>query len=109
MASPWSRVGGLGLEALLMACTLGFGWVGWWIIAWGDGQTPSKVVLHLHVVTAKDGQLASFGRMALREVLGKAMWAVAILAGAALGLWWLSAIAALYVVVNAAVAATDVR
>jgi hypothetical protein len=104
-----ARVGELGLEIVLMACTFGFGWVGWWIIAWADGQTPAKVVLHLHVVNAHDGRVASFGRMAVREALGKAVAGVAVLAGVAFGLWWLLALAAAYVAAGVAIAITDVR
>ena len=109
MASPWTRAGELGLEFVLMACTFGFGWVGWWIIAWGDGQSPAKVVLHLHVVNANDGRLASFGRMALREGLGKATAGAALLAGVALRQWWLLALAVAYTAFGAAAAIFDVR
>jgi uncharacterized RDD family membrane protein YckC len=92
-----------------MVCTFGFGWVGWWIIAWADGQTPAKVVLHLHVVNASDGRLASFGRMAVREGLGKGAAGAALLAGAYFSLWWLLVITAAYLAVSVAVAFGDVR
>ena len=92
-----------------MACTFGFGWVGWWIVAWADGQSPSKTVLHLHVVRADDGTVASFGRMAIREALGKALAGVAAVAGVYFQLKWLVAIAAAYVVLSAAIASTDAR
>jgi uncharacterized RDD family membrane protein YckC len=103
------RAGELGLEAVLMACTFGFGWVGWWIIAWADGQSPAKVVLHLHVVRADDGRLASFGRMAAREALGKGVAGVAVLAGVSFHLLWLVALAAAYLAASVALAFTDVR
>jgi hypothetical protein len=92
-----------------MACTFGFGWVGWWIVAWGDGQSPAKVVLHLHVVNAGDGRLASFGRMAVREALGKATAGIALLASVALAQRWLLALAVAYVSAGAAIAIFDVR
>jgi hypothetical protein len=109
VASPLVRAGELGLEIVLMACTFGFGWVGWWIIAWGDGQTPAKVVLHLHVVNADDGRVASFGRMAVREAAGKALAGLAVVVGVYFGLWWLLALAAAYLAAGVAVAFTDVR
>jgi uncharacterized RDD family membrane protein YckC len=92
-----------------MACTLGFGWVGWWIVVWSDGQTPAKVVLHLHVVNAEDGRLASFGRMAVREALGKGVAGAVVLVGAYFRAPWLVAIAAAYVAVSVALAFIDVR
>ena len=109
VAPMTTRIGELGLEAVLMACTFGFGWVGWWIIAWADGQSPAKVVLHLHVVRADDGRLASFARMAVREALGKGTAGVAVLAAVYLRQWWLLAIAAAYLAASVAVALSDVR
>jgi uncharacterized RDD family membrane protein YckC len=92
-----------------MACTFGFGWVGWWIVAWGEGQSPAKVVLHLHVVNADDGRLASFGRMAVREALGKGVAGAGVLAGVYFHLMWLVAIVAAYLAASAAVSFVDVR
>ncbi len=109
VASPWSRLGALALEPVLIACTFGFGWVGWWIVAWADGQSPSKMLLHLHVVRASDGTVASFGRMALREAVGKASAAIALVAGVSFQVWWLVGAAAAYTVVGAAFASRDER
>jgi uncharacterized RDD family membrane protein YckC len=92
-----------------MVCTFGFGWVGWWIIAWADGQSPAKVVLHLHVVRADDGTPASFGRMAVREALGKAVAGLLIGVGVYLRLWWLLVIGAVFVSVSIVLALTDHR
>ena len=41
----WTRLGTFGLELVLVPCTFAFGWVGWWIVAWADGQTPAKFLL----------------------------------------------------------------
>jgi hypothetical protein len=109
VAPIWSRAGELGLEGVLMACTLGFGWVGWWIIAWADGQTPAKVVLHLHVADSRDGHLASFGRMAVREALGKGLAGAVLLAGVYFRLWWLLALGVAYLGVGVTVALRDAR
>ena len=109
VAPTWTRVGEVGLEAVLLACTFGFGWVGWWIIAWADGRSPAKVLLHLHVVRAEDGRLASFGRMAVREAIGKGAMGVAVFAGVYFRQWWLLAVAAAYLVASVALAQSDVR
>jgi hypothetical protein len=97
------------VEVLLVPCTLGFGWVGWWIVSWADGQSPAKLVLHIHAVNADDGRLASFGRMALREAIGKGVAGAALLVGVYLGVIWLPVVAVVYVVIGTAVALPDVR
>jgi len=109
VATLWARLGGFGLEALLVPCTFVFGWVGWWIIAWADGQTPAKVLLHQHTVNEHDGGLASFGRMALREALGKGVAGMLVVAGAYFGITAALAAGVLYGVVGAVMAATDPR
>ena len=109
VASLWARLGGFGLELVLIPCTLVFGWVGWWIIAWADGQTPAKVLLHQHTVNERDGGLASFGRMALREALGKGAVGMIVVAGAYYGVTLALAAGALYVVAGAVMAAVDPR
>jgi uncharacterized RDD family membrane protein YckC len=72
LASPWTRIEEPIVELVLFVCTLGVGWLLWWIVAWSKGDTPAKQVLALRVVD-DDGQLAGFGRMATREVIGRAM------------------------------------
>jgi uncharacterized RDD family membrane protein YckC len=78
--SPWLeaplapmtwRVGGLFLDGVLVVCTLFVGWLAWWIVAWDHGRSPSKSILHTRVVRADNRELPGFGRMALREVVGK--------------------------------------
>jgi uncharacterized RDD family membrane protein YckC len=61
------------VELLLFVCTLGIGWLVWWIVAWARGDTPAKQVLALRVVRADDRQLAGFGQMALREAVGRVL------------------------------------
>ena len=109
VASLWSRLGAFGLELILVPCTFVFGWVGWWIIAWADGQTPSKYLLHTHTVNAKDGKLAGFGRMALRDALGKGIGAVLVLAGAFFGQPVVLGLGVAYGVFGAVLAAADHR
>jgi uncharacterized RDD family membrane protein YckC len=109
VSSLWARLGGFGLELVLVPCTFVFGWVGWWIIAWADGQTPAKSLLHQHVVNARDGTLVSFGRMALREAVGKGIGAVLVLGGAYFAVPVAVGAGVLYGVVGALFAATDPR
>jgi len=88
--SPWLaeplaprswRLGGLLLDGLLVVCTVLVGWLAWWIIDWDSGRSPAKTILHTRVVRADDRELPGFGRMALREVVGKAIPAGAGLVG----------------------------
>lgn len=109
VASLWARLGAFGLELVLVPCTFVFGWVGWWIIAWADGQTPAKALLHQHTVKADDGTLASFGRMAVREAAGKGIGALPVLAGAYFGLPLVLAAGVLYGVIGALSAVADPR
>ena len=109
MAGLWARLGGFALELILVPCTFVFGWVGWWIIAWADGQSPSKVVLHLHVVNAQDGRVASFGRMALREALAKGAGAVLVLGGAYFAITWVAAVGVAYAIAGTVPALIDNR
>jgi uncharacterized RDD family membrane protein YckC len=62
---------GLLLELLLIVCTVFVGWLAWWIVVWDTGRTPAKSILHTRIVRSDNRQLPSFGRMAIREVIGK--------------------------------------
>jgi uncharacterized RDD family membrane protein YckC len=88
--SPWLaeplapaswRLGGVLLDGLLVVCTVVVGWLAWWIIDWDSGRSPAKSILHMRVVREDTRELPGFGRMALREVLGKAIPAGAGLLG----------------------------
>ena len=109
VVSLWTRLGAFGLELVLVPCTFVFGWVGWWIIAWADGQTPSKFLLHQHVVNVEDGRLASFGRMAVREALGKGIGAVLVFGGVYFRVPAIAVLGAVYAVVGSALALADPR
>ena len=65
----------------MFVCTVGIGWLTWWIIAWDSGRSPAKTVLHMRVVRADTRVLPGFGRMALREGAGKGVPGVAGLIG----------------------------
>jgi hypothetical protein len=104
-----TRAGGFALELVLVACTFAFGWVGWWIIAWSDGQSPSKVLLHRHVVDSKTGRLAGYGQMAVREAAGKGAPAALALGGLYLAQPLPTLIAVAYFVLGSAMALVDNR
>lgn len=72
MLSPAGRrFGGYLLEGLLFICTLGIGWITWTLIAWAHGQTPAKQVLGMRVVRLDTRARAGWGRMFLRDFIGK--------------------------------------
>ena len=81
LAPPSWRLGGLFLDGLLVVCTVLVGWLAWWIIGWDSGRSPAKSILHMRVVHARTRELPGFGRMALREVVGKGIPAGAGLVG----------------------------
>ena len=66
---------------MLIGCTVLVGWLAWWIIAWDSGRSPAKWVLHTRVVRGDTRELPGFGRMALREVVGKGITGGACLIG----------------------------
>jgi uncharacterized RDD family membrane protein YckC len=71
LSSAGKRFGAYLLEALLYIVTLGIGWLIWSLIIWGNGQTPAKALLKMRVVRTDTGQVATWGTMALRELVGK--------------------------------------
>lgn len=71
VSSAGKRFGGYLLEALLIFVTLLIGWIIWSLIAWGNGQTPAKSLLGMRVVKTDTGRVATWGDMALRELVGK--------------------------------------
>lgn len=68
---PRTRLVGAVLEVLLFIITLGIGWMIWSVFAWRNGKTPAKKVMGLTVVDIRTNKPATFGQMALREVVGK--------------------------------------
>jgi hypothetical protein len=88
--SPWIasrlapvtwRVEEIAVEAILFVCTIGIGWLAWWIITWDSGRSPAKTILHMRVVYAETRAVPGFGRMALREAVGKGVPGLAGLIG----------------------------
>jgi uncharacterized RDD family membrane protein YckC len=66
-ASIQHRLGQFFLEIGLLVVTLGIGYLVWWLIVLGKGQTPGKQVLKLRVYDETTGKPAKWGHMFIRE------------------------------------------
>jgi uncharacterized RDD family membrane protein YckC len=71
VSSVGKRLGGYLLDVLLLVVTLVIGWIIWSLIVWGRSQSPGKQLLGMKVVKKDSGLRASYGTMALRELVGK--------------------------------------
>lgn len=71
LASVGRRIGAWFLSILLTIVTLGIGYIIWGLIVWGRGQTPALQVLGMRVWRPDDRRPASWGYMALREIIGR--------------------------------------
>jgi uncharacterized RDD family membrane protein YckC len=85
-ASFQHRLGAYALDIGLGVLTLGIGWLIWSFIVWPEGQTPAKKILKLRTINAVTHQPASWGHMAIRELL--IPLTVAIASGVTGGLAW---------------------
>jgi uncharacterized RDD family membrane protein YckC len=85
-ASFQHRLGAYALDAGLALLTLGIGWLIWSFIVWPEGQTPAKKILKLRTINAVTKMPATWGHMAIRELL--VPLTVAIASGATGGLAW---------------------
>lgn len=75
LCSNGKRFGAYLLEVLLAFVTLIIGWWIWAVIVWRDGQTPAKYLLKMRCVRTDTGETATWGTMALRELVGKVLLA----------------------------------
>jgi uncharacterized RDD family membrane protein YckC len=73
LSSAGKRLGGYLLDVVLVFALLGIGWIVWSLIVWGRGQTPAKQVLEMRIVHRSTRKQASWGRTALREVVGRGL------------------------------------
>jgi uncharacterized RDD family membrane protein YckC len=76
LSSAGRRLGGVLLDALLIFCTLVIGWIVWTLIVWAQGQTPGKQLLGMRVVRLDTRTYAGWGRMFLRDFVGKLLVAL---------------------------------
>jgi uncharacterized RDD family membrane protein YckC len=63
-------VGAFFLAIPLAIVTLGIGYVIWGLVLWGRGTSPALKTLKCKVIDANTGQVATWGKMALRDVIG---------------------------------------
>jgi uncharacterized RDD family membrane protein YckC len=73
LSSAGRRLGEYLLDTLLLIVTLFIGWFIWSLIVWKDGQSPAKLLLGMRVIKRETGTPATFGTMAMRELLGKTL------------------------------------
>jgi uncharacterized RDD family membrane protein YckC len=71
LSSAGRRLGAYLLDGLLLVVTLGIGWLIWSLVAWSKGQTPAKQLMKMRCVKPDTGRVATWGSMALREIVGK--------------------------------------
>jgi uncharacterized RDD family membrane protein YckC len=71
LVSHPKRFGAFLLEGILVVVTLSIGWLIWSLIIWRDGLTPAKQLLGMRCMKAHTDHPATWGTMALRELVGK--------------------------------------
>jgi uncharacterized RDD family membrane protein YckC len=71
LASVGRRIGAYFLAIPLGIVTLGIGYVIWGLVVWGRGTSPALQVLGMRCWRPQTGQVATFGTMALREIIGR--------------------------------------
>jgi uncharacterized RDD family membrane protein YckC len=77
-ASFQHRLGAYALDIAISALTFGIGWLVWSFIVWGEGQTPGKKILKIRVRNFDTGAVATWGHMAVRELLVPLAVAIAV-------------------------------
>lgn len=70
LASHGRRIGAYFLSIPLSIVTLGIGYLIWGLIVWGKGTSPALQVLGMRVYRPEQQQVATFGTMALRNIIG---------------------------------------
>ena len=82
LASHGRRIGAYFLAIPLMLVTLVIGYLIWGIIAWTKGTSPALQVLGMKVYRPDQREVAGFGTMALRNIVGSiAEGALSIITG----------------------------
>ena len=71
VSSAGKRFAAYLLEGILCLFTLFIGWLIWSAFSWSKGTTPAKSLLGMRCVRTDTGQAATWGQMALRELVGK--------------------------------------
>ncbi|HEY2579994.1 MAG TPA: RDD family protein [Streptosporangiaceae bacterium] len=71
LATVGRRIGAYFLAIPLAIVTLGIGYIIWGLIVWGKGQSPALQVLGMRVYRYQENRVATWGVMALREIVGR--------------------------------------
>jgi uncharacterized RDD family membrane protein YckC len=71
LAPAGRRIGAFFLAIPLTIITLGIGYLIWGLIAWANGTTPALQVLGMRCYRPETNQVAGWGWMALREIIGR--------------------------------------
>ena len=74
-ATPMRRLMAHILDGILFLLTLIIGYIIWWLIVLGRGQTPGKQLLGICAVR-RDGSRVGWGRMFVREILQSAIHSI---------------------------------
>ena len=69
LASFQHRLGAISIDLAFAFLTLGLGWFIWSLVVWGKGQTPGKQIVKIRVYGSEKRTPASWGHMAVRELL----------------------------------------
>ncbi len=67
-ASPLRRLAALLIDFVLVPLTLFIGYIIWWLLVLGRGQTPGKQILAIRAVR-RSGEPTGWGLMFVREML----------------------------------------
>ncbi|WP_375480866.1 RDD family protein [uncultured Jatrophihabitans sp.] len=70
LASRGRRIGAYFLAIPLILVTLVIGYLIWGLVLWGKGTSPALRVLGMRCYKPVDGRSATFGTMALRDIVG---------------------------------------
>ena len=83
LAGIGRRIGAYFLAVPLAIVTLGIGYLIWGLIVWGRGQTPALQVLGMRCWRPESNRPASWGWMALREIIGRLLegllWVISLI------------------------------
>lgn len=71
LASVGRRIGAYFLSLLLAVVTLGIGYLIWGLVVWGRGTSPAFQVLGMRCWKPATNEVATFGTMALRDIVGR--------------------------------------
>jgi uncharacterized RDD family membrane protein YckC len=79
LASIGRRIGAYFLAIPLLLVTLGIGYIIWGLILWPSGRSPALSVLGMRVWKPNEQRVASFGTMALRDIVGGIIEGISII------------------------------